>query len=135
MLAYNNGVKQDALGVNAQDLITDGAVSETVVTQMARGVFRLMDIDCSVAVSGVAGPDGGTADKPVGCVWLAWAWRDALGNTQVRSQRAQFVGNRSEVRLQTVVCALDGLLLLTQQIKLQRAVPQDLMALRAAQMV
>jgi len=69
ILAYSNAVKQDALGVSAETLLTQGAVSETTVAQMADGVFRLMRTDCVVAVSGIAGPSGGTADKPVGrCV-------------------------------------------------------------------
>ena len=135
VLAYNNGVKQDALGVSADTLLQHGAVSEQVVTQMARGVFRIMHVDCSVAVSGVAGPDGGTVDKPVGCVWLAWAWRDVVGNTQVRTHRAQFDGNRSEVRMQTVLCAIEGLSYLCERVQKNQTVPEDLIALRETRWV
>lgn len=135
VLAYNNGVKQDALNVDADTLLQHGAVSEQVVAQMARGVFHVMHVDCSVAVSGVAGPDGGTADKPVGCVWLAWAWRDGMGNTEVRTHRAQFDGNRSEVRMQTVRCAIEGMIDLCEQVRLNRSVPDDLIALRETRWV
>ena len=135
VLAYNNGVKQDALNVDADTLLQHGAVSEQVVAQMARGVFHVMHVDCSVAVSGVAGPDGGTADKPVGCVWLAWAWRDGAGNTQVRTHRAQFDGSRSEVRMQTVLCAIEGMLSLCRQVQNNLTVSADLIAPRASQWV
>lgn len=135
VLAYNNGVKQDALNVDADTLLQHGAVSEQVVAQMARGVFHVMHVDCSVAVSGVAGPDGGTADKPVGCVWLAWAWRDGVGNTQIRTHRAQFDGSRSEVRLQTVYCAIEGLTYLCEQVRKNLTVPDDLIALRETRWV
>ena len=68
VVAYNNAVKQDALDVSADTLLKDGAVSEQTVIQMARGVFRVIPVNCSVAVSGVAGPSGGTVDKQVGTV-------------------------------------------------------------------
>ena len=135
VLAYSNAVKQDVLGVSAETLLAHGAVSESVVTQMARGVFRTVHVNCSVAVSGVAGPDGGTAEKPVGCVWLAWAWRDGVGNTQVRTHRAQFDGSRSEVRMQTVLCAIEGMVYLCEQVQKNLTVPADLIAPRASQWV
>ena len=135
ILAYSNAVKQDALGVSAETLLTQGAVSEPTVAQMADGVFRLMRTDCVVAVSGIAGPSGGTADKPVGTVCFAWAWRDETGNTHVRTHSAQFVGNRSEVRMQTVLRALEGLIELCAQVQKRRPVPDDLMALRATHWV
>ena len=132
VLAYNNAVKQDALGVSAQTLLTQGAVSEATVAQMACGVFRLMRVDCVVAVSGIAGPSGGTADKPLGTVCLAWAWRDEMGSTHVRTHRTQFVGNRSEVRMQTVLRALEGLIELCTQVHNKRPVPDDLIGGAAA---
>ena len=132
ILAYNNAVKQDALGVSADTLLAHGAVSEQTVTQMARGVFRLMPVHCSVAVSGVAGPSGGTQDKPVGTVCFAWAWRDGIGNTHVRTHRAQFAGNRHEVRMQTVLCAVEGLIELCTQVQKKAVVPEDLIGHRAS---
>lgn len=130
VVAYNNAVKQDALDVSADTLLKYGAVSEQTVIQMARGVFRVIPVNCSVAISGVAGPSGGTVDKPVGTVCFAWAWRDALGNTQVRTHRAQFAGDRHEVRMQTVLCAVEGLIELCTQVQKKSLVPEDLMGLR-----
>lgn len=71
VVAYSNEVKEKVLEVNLSDLNAFGAVSEPVVRQMCDGVCRLMNTECSVAVSGIAGPDGGTPDKPVGTVWIA----------------------------------------------------------------
>ncbi len=76
VVAYDNAVKRDVLGVNAQDLDMYGAVSEQVVRQMAEGVRQLMHTDYAIATSGIAGPTGGTALKPVGTVWIAWATPD-----------------------------------------------------------
>lgn len=73
VIAYANEVKQQVLGVQANTLIEHGAVSEQAVRQMAEGVRRLMHSDYAISTSGIAGPDGGTADKPVGTVWIAWA--------------------------------------------------------------
>ena len=71
VVAYDNSVKQHVLGVSLQDLDSFGAVSEPVVRQMADGVRRLLHTDYAIATSGIAGPDGGTPDKPVGTVWIA----------------------------------------------------------------
>jgi PncC family amidohydrolase len=73
VISYSNDIKRDVLGVQESALATYGAVSEVVVRQMASGVRRLMQTECAVATSGVAGPTGGTADKPVGTVWIAVA--------------------------------------------------------------
>lgn len=73
VVAYDNSVKEHVLGVSAHDLQTCGAVSETVVRQMAEGVRNLLHTDYAIATSGIAGPDGGTKEKPVGTVWIAWA--------------------------------------------------------------
>jgi nicotinamide-nucleotide amidase len=72
VVAYNNDVKAHLLHVSESDLSDWGAVSETVVEQMATGVAKLLSTDISIAVSGIAGPDGGSAEKPVGTVWFAW---------------------------------------------------------------
>lgn len=73
VIAYDNLIKRDVLGVDNANLLQYGAVSEPVVRQMAEGVRRLMHTDYAIATSGIAGPGGGTADKPVGTVWIAWA--------------------------------------------------------------
>lgn len=73
VVSYANEVKINVLGVNAGDIEREGAVSETVVLQMAEGVRKLMGTDYAVSTSGVAGPDGGTADKPIGTVWIGVA--------------------------------------------------------------
>lgn len=73
VVAYDNSVKRNVLGVNGDDLARYGAVSEQVVRQMAEGARRVCGTDYAIATSGVAGPTGGTADKPVGTVWIAWA--------------------------------------------------------------
>ena len=71
VVAYANEVKTNVLQVSAKDIETQGAVSQTVVEQMAQGVRNLMNTDIAVATSGIMGPDGGTAKKPVGTVWIA----------------------------------------------------------------
>ena len=71
VVAYHNDVKSAVLGVSADTLATVGAVSEDVVRLMAGGVSRIMSTDCAIATSGVAGPGGGTPEKPVGTVWVA----------------------------------------------------------------
>ncbi len=74
-VTYADRIKTRLLGVDASDLLDQGAVSETVVRQMARGALERSDADYVIAVSGIAGPDGGSAEKPVGLVWLAWGGR------------------------------------------------------------
>jgi len=76
VVAYDNSVKRNVLGVSQENLDTFGAVSEQVVRQMADGARRVCGTDIAIATSGVAGPTGGTADKPVGTVWIAWATPD-----------------------------------------------------------
>ncbi len=90
VVAYANRVKQDVLDVGAEALRTDGAVSEAVAVQMAEGVRRVLDADVGVATTGVAGPTGGTPEKPVGTVWIGYA--DA---TQSRAVRRQYVEDRT----------------------------------------
>ena len=92
VVAYSNEVKQQVLGVDAQDLHNYGAVSESVVSAMAAGVQRTMNVDCAIATSGIAGPDGGTPDKPVGTVWIAVNCRD-----EQRKECVHFSGSRSYI--------------------------------------
>ena len=102
-VTYSNLAKQQDLGVSAATLEAHGAVSAAVVVEMAAGALRASGADLAVAVSGVAGPDGGTATKPVGLVWFALARRGGLGNSEMR----QFAGDRAAVRLAAVHRALE----------------------------
>lgn len=108
-VVYDNALKATVLGVNPQTLAEAGAVSEAVVREMAAGALERLGGDVAVAVSGVAGPDGGTPDKPVGTVWFAWGRRGAQG-TMVRTALERFPGDRDAVRRQAVERALRGVL-------------------------
>ncbi len=109
-VTYSNRAKAVELGVSPEVIRSDGAVSEAVVRAMAEGARARAGTDWAVAVSGVAGPDGGSPDKPVGTVWLAWA-----GAGSVHAARCLFAGDRAAVREQTVVQALAGLLALIEK--------------------
>jgi nicotinamide-nucleotide amidase len=104
VVSYSNAAKTDLLGVPADVLAAHGAVSEDTVRAMADGARRRFGTELAVAVSGIAGPDGGTRDKPVGTVHFAWA---APGG--VTAARRIFAGNRELVRRQSVVFALERL--------------------------
>jgi len=106
LVTYANSAKQQLLGLSPDVLAAEGAVSEAVVIEMARAVLALADADISVAVSGVAGPDGGTEAKPVGTVWFCWMRRD--GSPVARCFR--FPGDRAAVRTAAVQQALLGLI-------------------------
>lgn len=105
VVAYANDAKIRHLGVDPGDIARHGAVSETVARAMARGVADRFGADAGIGVTGVAGPDGGTADKPVGTVWYA----TALGG-QVVAKRARFMGDREAVRERSAQAALALLL-------------------------
>jgi nicotinamide-nucleotide amidase len=107
IVSYSNGAKESILGVRNSTLAEHGAVSEPVVREMAEGSLRLSGADISVAVSGVAGPDGGSDDKPVGTVWFAWSMRGPRGIT-TDTELQRFEGNRESVRMQTVIHGLKG---------------------------
>jgi PncC family amidohydrolase len=93
VIAYHNDVKRDLLGVDEAALVEHGAVSEPVVRQMAAGARRVARASIGLAITGIAGPDGGTAEKPVGTVWIA---ADVEGDVQTRLLRLW--GGRDEVR-------------------------------------
>lgn len=78
IVSYSNEVKCNVLGVSQSDIETMGAVSETVVMQMVQGAQKVLNVDCAIAVSGVAGPDGGSDEKPVGTVWIATAYKNNI---------------------------------------------------------
>lgn len=109
VVSYSNGAKEQILGVSNATLEAHGAVSEQVVEEMAVGALRLSGADIAVAVSGIAGPDGGTDDKPVGTVWFAWALRNG-SNALTDTSCEQFSGDRELVRELTVAHALQGVL-------------------------
>ncbi len=109
-VSYSNAAKADLLAVDPALIAGRGAVSEEVARAMAAGSLERSAADLAVAVTGIAGPAGGSADKPVGLVWLAWAWRDPAGRPVIEAQREHFAGDRAAVRRATVDCALRGLL-------------------------
>lgn len=103
-VTYSNLSKQQMLGVSEATLVQHGAVSEATVREMVEGALNNSMAQVALAVSGIAGPDGGTPDKPVGTVWFAWG----IKNDMVQAQRHQIGGNRAEVRAQAVRIALQG---------------------------
>lgn len=105
VVAYSNAVKERLLGVNPDLLREHGAVSEPVVLAMAQGALKTLGADVSVAISGIAGPSGGTPGKPVGTVWMAWAWPSGA-----RARLHTFSGPRESVKAQAVMAAINGLL-------------------------
>jgi nicotinamide-nucleotide amidase len=109
-ITYSNAVKQSVLGVSPETLLRHGAVSEATVLEMVDGTLRALRSDIAVAVSGVAGPTGGTLTKPVGMVCIGWCLRD--GSREARTYR--FAGDRDAVRRQTVIEALAGVIRLCE---------------------
>lgn len=104
-VTYSNASKEEMLGVERQTLIEHGAVSEAVIQEMVSGALEKSCADLAVAVSGIAGPSGGTAEKPVGLVWFGWQRRGG----ELQAESRLFEGDREAVRAQTVVVALQGL--------------------------
>lgn len=104
-VTYSNRAKQMMLGVNESTLERYGAVSRETVIEMAKGALGRSEAQLTVAVSGIAGPGGGTPHKPVGTVWLAWAGWDF-----VEAVRHHYSGDRAAVRSAAVDAALEGLL-------------------------
>ena len=109
-VTYTNQAKQDMLGVPAMTLEKYGAVSEQTVQAMARGGLHHSQADFSLAISGIAGPGGATADKPVGLVCFAWAEKRAAAAPRVWSAHHIFNGDRDAVRRQAVATALQEML-------------------------
>lgn len=104
LVAYSNEIKNALLKVSAETLQQHGAVSEQTVRAMAAGACSLLGVDHAVAVSGVAGPGGGSPQKPVGTVWIGWSVAGELS-----AHCFHFDGSRSEVKQQTVEQAIRGL--------------------------
>lgn len=105
-ITYSNASKREMLGVSSATLEYHGAVSEETVREMAEGAIKSSQGHYSLAISGVAGPGGGTLQKPVGTVCFAWASR--RGHTE--SETMHFSGDRDSIRLQSVAHALNGML-------------------------
>ena len=105
-VSYSNRSKHELLGVEPGVLEREGAVSRGAALQMADGARRRAGVDAALAVTGIAGPDGGSDDKPVGTVWFAWA----TGGKPTEAECRLFAGGREAVRRQTVAHALQGLI-------------------------
>jgi nicotinamide-nucleotide amidase len=105
-VTYSNQAKQQMLGVSESILNSDGAVSEATACAMASGALKYSHADFSVAITGIAGPTGGTDTKPVGTVWIAWA----ESKQPVIATCYTFSGNRDAVRKAAVIEALQGLI-------------------------
>ncbi len=108
-VTYDNRAKVDWLGVRVETLRLHGAVSEQMVREMASGALARSGAQVALAISGIAGPSGGTPDKPVGTVWIAWA-----GPHGVTAERFHFEGDRAAVRRQAAEAALAGVVRLAQ---------------------
>lgn len=102
VVSYSNALKSKMLGVSEATLIREGAVSASVAREMAAGVCTFLGTDWSIAVTGIAGPTGGTPDKPIGLVYMAVAGPDTCV-----TRRCQFHGNRESIKLQTAEAALN----------------------------
>ncbi len=110
LVTYSNAAKQELLGVPAAVIEQHGAVSEPCAVAMVAGLLAHTPADCGIAITGIAGPGGGSEDKPVGTVWIAWAQRGAP--PQARGFR--FDGDRAAVREQSAAAAMSRLLEMLQ---------------------
>lgn len=109
VVAYSNALKSTLLEVGGDTLQAHGAVSEAVVREMAVGALRSLGGDIAVAISGIAGPGGEQPGKPVGTVWLAWAWRRGQA-VDCNARLKLLTGDRESVRRRGVAVALTGVL-------------------------
>jgi nicotinamide-nucleotide amidase len=109
VVSYSNKLKQALLGVLPSTLARHGAVSEETAREMAIGALELLGGHVALAVTGIAGPEGGQPGKPVGTVWFAWAWHDG-DEIATRVVLETFAGDREAVRRQTVARSLRELL-------------------------
>jgi len=108
VVSYSDDAKQSLLGVKSATLQKHRAVSEAVVKEMAQGVLTLSGADFALAVSGIAGPGGGSDEKPVGTVWFGWAGR--AGHRVITQAKMEYLqGDREAIRAQSVVLALQGI--------------------------
>ena len=111
IISYSNDAKKHFLKVPNGVLLDHGAVSENTVIAMQQGIFMETQADAGISVSGIAGPGGGSEEKPVGTVWVAVSLRDQM----VHTQKFLFEGDRNDVRLQAVEASLRSLLELVER--------------------
>lgn len=104
-ITYSNQAKIEMLGVSPQTLEENGAVSEETVLEMAAGALKQSSAQLSIAISGIAGPDGGTPNKPVGTVWIGWATAK-----NARAEKYLLNGDRQAIRRQAIEISLKGIL-------------------------
>ena len=104
-VTYSDAAKQDLLGVRAETLRAHGAVSEETAREMASGALARSQATVALSITGVAGPGGGTPEKPVGTVCFAWA-----RGAEVRSEAHRLAGDRESIRRQSVILALEGVM-------------------------
>ncbi len=111
IVTYSNRAKTELLGVPEALLATHGAVSREVALAMARGVLAHAPVQAALSITGIAGPSGGTPDKPVGLVWFGWAWLDKEQPDSLRAEAQSIIwpGDREAVRLASARYALEGL--------------------------
>lgn len=102
-ITYSNAVKMKQVYVRESTLAENGAVSEECVKEMANGGMIAMNVDCAISISGIAGPDGGSPEKPVGTVWMGLAVR----HRKIEAFRFQFDGDRESIQQQAVAAALN----------------------------
>lgn len=110
-VTYTNTAKVEMLGVSPDTLMQHGAVSEATVREMVAGALAHSHAQVALAVSGIAGPGGGTPEKPVGTVWFAWG----IADEGIVAQRHQLHGDRAAIREQSVHIALNGVIAQLQQ--------------------
>lgn len=111
-VVYSNRTKTELLGVPEKIFETNGAVSQACALSMLKGLFERTNIDLAAAVTGIAGPSGGSPEKPVGTVWIAWGTRETLN-----SKLFSFSGTRSDIKLHAAMTALERLAELAEDLK------------------
>ena len=118
IVTYSDDTKTKLLGINTEDLLRFGAVSEFTAKKMAERVASINNSDFSLAVTGIAGPSGGTVEKPVGTVWIAWGVK-IQDKFALESELFVFSGDRNEIRNQSAIKALLGI---NERIKISKSV-------------
>lgn len=118
IVTYSDDTKTKLLGINTEDLLRFGAVSEFTAKKMAERVASINNSDFSLAVTGIAGPTGGTVEKPVGTVWIAWGVK-IQDKFVLESELFVFSGDRNEIRNQSAIKALLGI---NERIKISKSV-------------